>query len=46
MRTKMLRKISVVMVSVMFFATMLSSCHKGGCPTFGKEAPATFEERC
>jgi hypothetical protein len=45
MRTNVLKKVSVAVVAVMFFATLLSSCHRGGCPTFGKEVPAS-EERC
>lgn len=37
---------TIVMLGVVIFTVMMSSCHRNTCPTFGKEEVKISEERC
>lgn len=37
MKFNQIKKTSLVVVTVLFFAAMMSSCHRETCPTYGGE---------
>lgn len=41
-----LKRNALVILGVVMFTVIMSSCHRNTCPTFGKEDVKITEERC
>ena len=47
MKRMNLKRNAIVMLGVVVFTVLMSSCHRNTCPTFGKEEVKELrEERC